>query len=88
MSGKATSSHISSRYGKGREGGREKEEKNRIVITIWLYIAFDRTPNTDCYWRAGSTQFNVCLASNSQVPHVREDEAEPKAKAAQFELGT
>ena len=21
-----------------------------IIITIWLYIAVNRTPNIDCYW--------------------------------------
>ena len=72
-----------------RQGRREGERRgDRIVTTIWSYIALDRTPNMDCYWRGGSTQFMVCLAGNSQVPHVCEDEAEPKAKAAQFELGT
>ena len=28
-----------------------------IIIIIWLYIALNRTPNTDCYWvGGGSTQ--------------------------------
>ena len=27
-----------------------------IRLTIWLYIALNKTPNMDCYWGGGSTQ--------------------------------
>ena len=30
-----------------------------IIIIIWLYIAFNRTPNIDCYWVGAVPNLNL-----------------------------
>ena len=38
-----------------------------IIITIWLYISLNRTPNIDCYW-GGGRQYPSYLVRSMIAP--------------------
>ena len=45
-----------------------------IILTIWVYIALNRTPNTDCYWGRAVPNLNPKPQTLLATGTVRRDD--------------